>query len=673
MKPRLILLWVVVGLFVLGVGGGLVWYGGQVRQMEFERSQSEARVATGAFVEHTARIVYQADNLLRAVRSHYLYTRAIGQTEQFIASLGLEKNLYENIYLIDASGNVIIDHDAVAKGRNVSDREYFRYHMSTPDDGIFIATTDRGRITNQNYFRVTRRITLPSGAFGGVLLINVHPSALTDYFKRLGAAADSTATLIGTRDHKMRAGHPESDPLVFDHPADAALWEALARQPTGSYRDPGYTDGVARQFIYRRVADLPLVMVHGFSEAEIDTRVAQRMRLIVVAAASACALVIMMAAILTLALHNRAQQQRYLAALQDVHDRNTALFEATHEAVILLDGDHPVDCNPQALKLFGASSREAFLALPPWSPVITPPTQPDGSESVAYAMQLVAAALRNGTHRGELQHRRIDTGEEFQVEIFLTSVQFNGKPILQAVLRDITQRVRFENRIQAANAELARRNEEQDRFLSMLSHELKTPLAVIRMSLGSGVQAIDTASRTRLNRAVADINAIVERCLQTDRLEHGRIEVAHTACNPDDLLRQVLAASADPAHLRLHTPSVLPECVTDGQLLTVILANLVDNALKYSAPDTVVDITAEPAPQGHTPGLSIVVTNEPGAAGMPDPQQVFRRYYRAPAAHGKTGSGLGLHIAEGFAGMLGGTLVYRPLGSAVQFALWIPL
>ena len=224
--------------------------------------------------------------------------------------------------------------------------------------------------------------------------------------------------------------------------------------------------------------------------------------------------------------------------------------------------------------------------------------------------------------------------------------------------------------LQAGNERLARRNDEQDRFLSMLSHELKTPLAVIRMSLGTG-GTIDESSRKRLIRAVADINAIVERCLQTDRLEHGRIEVAQQTCNPGDILRQIIVASSETERICFEAPP-LPDCVTDAQLLTVILANLIDNALKYSPGDTLVNISAEPTAQAGKDGLSIIVTNRPGPAGMPDPQQVFQRYYRAPGAHGKTGSGLGLHIAEGFARMLDGKLSYQPEADTVKFTLWMP-
>ncbi len=292
-------------------------------------------------------------------------------------------------------------------------------------------------------------------------------------------------------------------------------------------------------------------------------------------------------------IHQREEQAQLIARLAESNDRSTALFNATHDAVILLDGDRSIDCNPQALKMFGATSKEESLGLPPWSPLFTPPFQSDGTESAVYAQRQNEQALQHGVHRFEFLYKRIDTGDEFQVDIMLTAIELNGKTILQAVLRDITERIRYEQEIQAANEKLARRTEEQDCFLSMLSHELKTPLAVIRMSLGTG-GAIDEGSRTRLIRAVTDINAIVERCLQTDRLEHGRIEIAQIVCNPGDILRQTIGASSAPDRVRFEALP-LPYCITDAQLLTVILANLIDNALKYSPADTLVDISAEPA------------------------------------------------------------------------------
>jgi signal transduction histidine kinase len=282
------------------------------------------------------------------------------------------------------------------------------------------------------------------------------------------------------------------------------------------------------------------------------------------------------------------------------------------------------------------------------------------------------ARFRHGTHRFDYTHKRIDTGQEFPVDIMLTAIQFNGKPILQAVLRDMTERILFERKIQAANDELTQHNQEQDQFLSMLSHELKTPLAVIRMSLGQGSEIIDQANRARLVRAVADINAIIERCLQTDRLQNGRIELDKRPYNPGELLRQIIGSSAQEKRVELYAPP-LPDGVSDTQLLSVILSNLIDNALKYSAPQAMISVTAIAAAHNEQAGVHIEISNLPGSAGLPDAEQVFRKYYRAPGAHSKTGSGLGLHIAQGFSTMLGGELSYAPSDGAVKFALWIPL
>jgi signal transduction histidine kinase len=131
------------------------------------------------------------------------------------------------------------------------------------------------------------------------------------------------------------------------------------------------------------------------------------------------------------------------------------------------------------------------------------------------------------------------------------------------------------------------------------------------------------------------------------------------------------------------TASIAPERVqisadpatnthTDPQLLSVIVSNLIDNALKYGNNHTPVLLRLEPDRGSRKNGLRIVVTNAPGGAGVPDPKMVFKKYYRAPGAHGKTGSGLGLHISDGFATMLGGQLRYVPTPDAVEFTLWIP-
>lgn len=71
-------------------------------------------------------------------------------------------------------------------------------------------------------------------------------------------------------------------------------------------------------------------------------------------------------------------------------------------------------------------------------------------------------------------------------------------------------------------------------------------------------------------------------------------------------------------------------------------------------------------------GVEIRVTNEPGEAGWPDPDRVFRKYYRSPGARRGSGSGLGLYLVAGLARMLGGAAEYRPTSAQVQFVVWLP-
>ncbi len=215
-----------------------------------------------------------------------------------------------------------------------------------------------------------------------------------------------------------------------------------------------------------------------------------------------------------------------------------------------------------------------------------------------------------------------------------------------------------------------RRRDEQERFMAMLSHEIKTPLSVIRLSLGmvEGPAAI----RQHILNAVADMSAIVERTVLSDRVQQGRQTYFPERCEISTLLAQVVRESAAPDRVAMQLSDSLV-ANTDPLLLKTIVANLVDNALKYSPSGATVTLVAEPVARDGKPALRLSVSNPVGPAGMPDRRRAFERYYRSPAARSKSGSGLGLYIAEGLARRLGGHLALRPEGDTVKFVLWMPL
>lgn len=212
--------------------------------------------------------------------------------------------------------------------------------------------------------------------------------------------------------------------------------------------------------------------------------------------------------------------------------------------------------------------------------------------------------------------------------------------------------------------------EKRSRFIDMLSHELKTPLSVIRLTLG--MNASTEVDRHRGLRSVLEINTVIERCLQTDQMEQGQFRLEQSPCIIASLLDSLRCDSVELQQLTIET-GVLPTINTDYQLLRIVLSNLIDNALKYAKPLSLVHISAQLDEDKGRPCVLITVANQPGNAGMPDAQQVFTKYYRSPGARSKTGSGLGLYLVYGLVDMLGGTVRYQPSTDEVRFELWLPL
>lgn len=246
-----------------------------------------------------------------------------------------------------------------------------------------------------------------------------------------------------------------------------------------------------------------------------------------------------------------------------------------------------------------------------------------------------------------------------------------------ALLQRRSDQLRRERRSISLELELARQQidierqqrEQQGRFMAMLTHELKTPMSVIRMALGSlRLQLGEQRLLQHAEHAVDDMNAVVERCTLVDRIEQGEqpLQCRTVALGP--LLEDIRAGCRDPQRVRLH-PATVPLLQTDTQLLRIVLSNLIDNALKYSPSASEIDVKWG----GTGSGVWLTVDNKVASAGMPDASKVFTKYYRSPGAHSKTGSGLGLYLVRGLCTQLQGSIAYRPDADIVRFEVCLPV
>ncbi len=141
------------------------------------------------------------------------------------------------------------------------------------------------------------------------------------------------------------------------------------------------------------------------------------------------------------------------AALRGSEARFRLMFETTADALMILDGASGrfIDCNQATVDIFHCASKQAILTLHPAQ--LSPSRQPDGRDSVDKANEMIAIAMREGSHRFEWVHCSAQ-GEDFPAEVLLTPVVSGQQQLLIATVRDISDRKR-EERIQRALWEIS--------------------------------------------------------------------------------------------------------------------------------------------------------------------------------------------------------------------------
>lgn len=132
------------------------------------------------------------------------------------------------------------------------------------------------------------------------------------------------------------------------------------------------------------------------------------------------------------------------------------LYESSSDAVMMLDEKGFFDCNEATVKIFGCKNKNEFCGKHPSD--MSPATQPCGTDSMTLASLQIDAAMNKDLNQFEWVHKKID-GTEFHADVLLNTMELDGKQVLQAVVRDITERKQAEEAIHLANQQL-RANEE---------------------------------------------------------------------------------------------------------------------------------------------------------------------------------------------------------------------
>lgn len=237
--------------------------------------------------------------------------------------------------------------------------------------------------------------------------------------------------------------------------------------------------------------------------------------------------------------------------------------------------------------------------------------------------------------------------------------------------------------VTAANSEMSLRLDferklltERRVLLDMLAHELKNPLAAMSMAIGSlkGSLMGDQGWRRlhNMHQSVLSMDAIIERCQLMNRIDNHELSPVSEPVNPSDCVDQVIALQSFSNRIKFELDRDV-WIQSDQELLRIVFKNLIENALKYSPPNSPVAVELFLDVTNEREVAYFVVRNMVKMFHIPKLERIFERFYRDPSDTTTSGSGLGLFIVRELCHLLRADVTCQLSGDLMEFKISMPL
>jgi diguanylate cyclase (GGDEF)-like protein/PAS domain S-box-containing protein len=240
------------------------------------RSERDEAVATAleqnsnlavAYEEHIVRTIKGLDAVIRFTRYEYGRLGNAMNIQRYIADGVVDGKLFSILSIVDEHGDLILSSNPVPPV-NYADREHFRVHQQRDTDELYISKPVLGRVSHSWQIPMTRRITKPDGSFGGVVVLSVDPSYVTDFYQKAELGELGVVMLVGL-DGTARARRVGRVVSFGNDMSGSELLKAHLAEGAGSLRDSGGIEGVPRHVSYRTLGEYPLIVAVGTAEDEV--------------------------------------------------------------------------------------------------------------------------------------------------------------------------------------------------------------------------------------------------------------------------------------------------------------------------------------------------------------------------------------------------------------------
>ncbi len=295
--------------------------------------------------------------------------------------------------------------------------------------------------------------------------------------------------------------------------------------------------------------------------------------------------------------------------------------------------------------------------------------------------QNLQRALEEGRYESVGRRKRKD-GSIFYADVVFTPI-YDDKNTLKGfakITRDISDQKKTEEDMQRTLQREMELNELKSRFVTLASHEFKTPLSVILSSISliekypeTGQQDKRVKHIHRIKSNVNNLKQILNDFLSLEMLEGGIVQNCPVETDVVHLTREIMQdleeACKEGQHVELHVIGTPMPVLVDTHLLHNILNNLLSNAIKYSPEDAGIDCTLSFLP------ASVTIQVKDQGIGIPpeDQKRLFERFFRASNTTGISGTGLGLSIVKRYLDLMDGEIHLSSIpGEGSTFTVSLP-